>query len=424
MTTALRPPETAQLPPLGKDWAVRTWVGASFVSFAGDSVFLIAFAWAAVHEASPALAGLLIGIGMLPQALVMLFGGAIADRYDTRRIVLLGNSTRVVILVAGSLAWQAGAPRIPVMLAVAVAFGITDALYNPANSTLPRQMVRPDDLGAVAGMFQVSRRLAVLAGAAIGGWVAGAFGLGVAMLVDAVTFAVVGAAIWAVVRPRFTRPKSAATTMVRGILEGVSYVGRSELARTFVLATSGLNLFIGPALAVGVALRVSESHWGAGALGLVEACVGAGAALGAAATIRWRPQRDALWGFGALLPQGVAIGLLGVPHLGAVVTAASVIGLTAGAASVLIAGALQRTLDPAYLGRTSSMIQLGDLSLMPVMMPLLGWLAHVTSVTLACGVFGLGMVLLSAWGTSRRPLRGLRRDDPVMSISADPAPVR
>ena len=51
------------------------------------------------------------------------------------------------------------------------------------------------------------------------------------------------------------------------------------------------------------------------------------------------------------------------------------------------------------------MTQLGDFALLPVMMPLLGWLAHATSVTLACAVFGAGMVFLSLWGASRRALR-------------------
>lgn len=396
------------VPPLARDRAVQTWVGASFVSFAGDSVFLIGFAWAAVHEAAPALAGLLIGIGTLPQALVMLFGGALADRLDTRRMVLSANAVRILVLVTGAVAWQSGAPRVPLMVAVATAFGITDAIYNPANATLPRQMVRADDLGRVSGMFQVSRRLATFAGAGVGGWLAGSFGLGVAMLVDAASFAVVGVAL-VVVRPRFRLPRTPPVSMLLGIREGLRYVHGDEVARTFVIATSGLNLFIGPALAVGVALRVSESGWGAGTLGLVEACVGAGAAVGAAATIRWRPHRDAYWGFVALVPQGLAIGGLGVPHRSVVALSAAVIGLTAGMASVLIAGALQRSLDPAYLGRASSMIQLGDLTLMPAMMPLLGWLAHATSVTMACAVFGGAMVLLAGWGASRRPLRMLTR---------------
>jgi len=395
------------VPPLRRDRAVQTWVAASSISFAGDTVFTISFAWAAVHEASPALAGFVVGVGTIPQALVLLFGGAIADRFNTRRIVLAGNVIRVLILLAGTIAWQTGVSRIPLMFAVAIAFGITDAIYNPASSTLPRQMVRAEDLGRVSGLFQVSRRLANFAGAALGGWLAAAFGLGTAMLVDAATFAVVGVALWAFVRPRFTLTRAASTSVLHGIRQGLGYVRMDEVARTFVIALTGLNLFIGPALDIGVALRVSQSGWGAGTLGIVEAIVGVGAAVGAAVSIRWRPRRDALVGFLVLLPQGAAIGVLGVPHLGVVTTAAAVIGLSAGCASVLLAGAFQRSLDPAYLGRASSMTQLGDYTLMPVMMPLLGWLAHVTSVTVACAVFGAGMLLLSGWGASRRALRGL-----------------
>lgn len=393
---------------MNRDRAVQTWVGASALSSAGDAVFTISFAWAAVHEAPPALAGFIVGVGTIPQAL-LLFGGAIADRFATRRIVLWGNVVRVLILVVGAWAWEAGTSHIRLMFVVALSFGVTDAVYKPASSTLPRQMVRDADLGRVSGMFQVSRRLADFAGAALGGWLAAAFGLGTAMVVDAATFAVVGLALWAFVRPRFALPRTGAASFLHGIRQGLGYVRRDEVARTFVLALTGLNLFIGPALAIGVALRVSQSGWGAGTLGAVEATVGVGAAVRAAAAIRWRPRRDALLGFVVLLPQGVAIGVLGVPHLALVTAAAAVIGVTAGCASVLLSGAYQRSLDPAYLGRASSMTQLGDLTLLPVMMPLLGWLAHATSVTVACAVFGVGMLLLSGGARLARPCAGSER---------------
>jgi len=220
---------SAEIPPLNRDRAVQTWVGASALSSAGDAVFTISFAWAAVHEAPPALAGFIVGVGTIPQALLLLFGGAIADRFATRRIVLWGNVVRVLILVVGAWAWEAGTSHIRLMFVVALSFGVTDAVYKPASSTLPRQMVRDADLGRVSGMFQVSRRLADFAGAALGGWLAAAFGLGTAMVVDAATFAVVGLALWAFVRPRFALPRTGAASFLHGIRQGLGYVRRDEV---------------------------------------------------------------------------------------------------------------------------------------------------------------------------------------------------
>jgi hypothetical protein len=55
-------------PPLRRDYRVHIWIAASGLSVVGDTVWLIALAWTAVHIAGPAEAGLLVGIGTLPRA--------------------------------------------------------------------------------------------------------------------------------------------------------------------------------------------------------------------------------------------------------------------------------------------------------------------------------------------------------------------
>ncbi|MFC4784464.1 MFS transporter [Nocardioides sp. MAHUQ-72] len=386
------------LPPLRRDRRVQALVAASTVSWTGDSVFTIGFAWAAVHAAPPALAGFLVGAVMLPQAAFLLFGGALADRWDTRRILLTCNAVRVLVLLVGVAGWQGGAPRVPLLLGVALLFGVADAIHNPANATLPRQLVRAEDLGRVAGMQQVARRLSVFVGAGVGGWLAAAYGFGAAMLVDAATFVVVGVTLWLVARPRIELPRVTSGSVRQGLVEGFGYVRRDPRARRFVVSLSGLNLFVGPALAVGVSLRVAASGWGATTLGAVEATVGVGAAAGALLAMWWRPGRDALAGFLVLVVQGCGIACLGAPSRVVLVAGAVVVGLTAGCASVLVSGAFQRSIDPAYLGRASSMTSLSDFALMPAMMPLFGWLAATSSVTATALAFGAGMAALSAWG--------------------------
>ena len=273
-------------------------------------------------------------------------------------------------------------------------------------------MVRPEDLGPVSGLFQVGQRLATFVGAAVGGWLSAAYGLGVAMLVDGATFVVVGVVLWVLVRPRFPRPLSISQPLLAGVRDGIGHLRSRRLARDFVVAITGLNLFLGPATTIGVALQASRLGWGAGAVGATEAALGAGAALGAVAAIRWRPDRDALAGFMVLVVQGGAIAALGLTSFPVVVAAAAVLGSTSGVASVYISGAFQRSLDPAYLGRVSSMATLGDYALMPAMMPAFGWRASFTSVSWACLAFGVGMSALSLWGVSRPSLRAVRLGRP------------
>ena len=147
MTTTATGDLTLDVPPLRRDHKVHAWIAARGLSDLGDTVWLIALAWTAVHVAGPAQAGLLVGLGTLPRAALMLFGGVFADRWDNRRTVLLTNLARVVVLLAGVVLLSAVADHTFAVLAgVAVLFGVADALHNPAASTMARQMVRPDDI--------------------------------------------------------------------------------------------------------------------------------------------------------------------------------------------------------------------------------------------------------------------------------------
>ena len=393
---------TLDVPPLSRDHKVHAWIASRGLSDLGDTVWLIALAWTAVHVAGPAQAGLLVGLGTLPRAALMLFGGVFADRWDNRRTVLLTNVARVVVLLAGvALLSTVAGHTFAILAGVAVLFGVADALNNPAASTMARQMVRPDDIRPLMAVFQTVSRLARLAGAPIGGLLVAAFDVRVAMLIDAVSFALIGLvyALW--MHPRFPRVLSTGTSWRRDLAGGLGYLRRTPAVRSLVVAISGLNLFVGPALAVGLALRVTHEHWGAHTLGVLEACVGAGAAAGAIGAARRNTARPALVGFVILVGQGLGIAALGFGDRVFVGGAAAFVGVTAGAASTYISALFVLSVDETFLGRMGSVTSLVDDGLMPVAMAGFGLLAGLTSVTTACVVAGAGMSVLCAW-TARR----------------------
>jgi MFS family permease len=156
---------TIEVPPLRRDRRVQAWVVSTGISQAGDVAWMIGLAWTAAKIGSAAETGLVVGIGTLPRALMLLFGGALADRLDARRVMILMNIARILVLATGAVIAETAGLSIPILVAVAVLFGLFDAIYDPASSTLPRQFVRTEDLGATAAMFQLSRRIATFVGA-------------------------------------------------------------------------------------------------------------------------------------------------------------------------------------------------------------------------------------------------------------------
>ncbi|MGH3498926.1 MAG: MFS transporter [Nocardioidaceae bacterium] len=395
-------------PPVARDQMVWVWITAMTVSWFGDALWTVALAWTAAHTLAPALAGVVVGIEMLPQAVLVLLGGVLADRLDTRKVLVTGQLGQVLALVIGASAWQAGLRGAGTLIALSLAFGIASGLTIPAGMTLSRQLVRARDLGTVTGWNQVANRVARLVGAPVGGVLVAWGGLVAAMTVNAVSFLVIAAALIAAVRPRFRLPRATSQRWTSSLRDGLGYLRRDPAARLLVIGLTALNVFVSPVVALGVALRVAGSGWGPGWVGFAEGAFAAGAILGSLAGIRWQPVAPARAGFIALVVQGMALAAIGIPTRVSLLAAMLAVGVTAGAASVWLSGVFQRTIDPSHLGRVSSVTSLGDMSLMPLAVPMFGAIAAASSVLSAAILFGTAMSMLCLWFATRRILASLR----------------
>jgi MFS family permease len=372
----------------------------------------VAFAWTAATVTDPATAGLVLGAGTIPRAVASLYGGTLADRYDARRMVMLANAGRILVLAAGALLATALGISVALLLAVAVLFGVLDALHNPASTTLPRVLLRSDDLPNGAGLMQVAGRLARFGGAPLGGVLVAVGGLGLVMVVDAVTFAVVALFVGLWLKPRYPRVLSSTGSFRRDLAAAASYLRETPFVRAFVISLSGLNLFVGPALAVGVTIHVHGSGWGPATVGIADALVGVGAAAGALFAIRFRSAQPARTGLLMLVGQALAIGVIGVAGRPVLLAACTVIGITAGLASTQLSGAFQQLVDPAYLGRLGALTSLGDDVLMPVAMVGFGALVSGAGLPLTCLLTCLGFIAMVSWALVR-----VRGAQPVAAVS-------
>jgi len=387
---------------------VLAWLAAGGVSWFGDYAWNVALAWTAAHTLSPVMAGVVLGAEMLPQALLVLLGGVLADRYDPRRLLVAGEIGQALVLVAGAAGWASGIHGAPILIAIAVAFGIASGLTLPAGATLVRQIVAGSDLGTVQGWNQISSRTMKLLGAPAGGILVASAGLVAVMLVDAATFLVIALVLLLVVRPRFRLPRAVHDRWRDTFTDGMRYLRSHETAKLFVIGLTALNVFVTPVTGLGVALRVSGSDWGAHWLGIADASLAAGAIVGSVVAIRWQPTYGAAAGFRVLIVQGLAIACVGLGWKPTLVVSMAVPGFTAGAASVWLSASFVRAIDPSHLGRVSSVTSLGDMTLMPLSVPALGAVVHATDVLTATLLFGLSMSALCLWFATRRPISTLR----------------
>lgn len=394
-------------PPVRRDPMVLAWLVAVGVSWFGDYAWAVALAWTAAHTLSPVLAGVVLGAEMLPQALLVLLGGVLADRLEPRRLLVAGQIGQAAVLLVAALAWSSGARGAAVLLVVAICFGVASGLTLPAGATLVRQIVAGDDLGTVQGWNQISSRAMKLLGAPAGGILVAWGGIVVVMVLDAATFLAIAVVLALVVRPRFRLHREAHDRWRDSFSDGMRYLRSHDTAKLFVIGLTALNVFVTPVTGLGVALRVSGSGWGAHWVGIADASLAAGAIVGSVVAIRWQPTYGAAAGFRVLVVQGLAIAAVGIGWRPALVVAMAVLGFTAGAASVWLSAAFLRAIDPSHLGRVSSVTALGDMTLIPLSVPVLGAVVRATDVLTASLVFGLSMSALCLWFATRRPIRTL-----------------
>lgn len=415
-----RPEQTVlnSLPPLRRDARVFGWAVGHGVSTVGDQILYVALVFTAAQVAPPAVVGLITACTVLPNAVLTLVGGAVVDRTDARRVMIVSDLAQLAVLVAALVVLAYHGVSVPLLIALALVFGSATAFYNPASFAFPRHLRPTADMTRVSGIRQLIRRSATIGGPPVGGVIVAGFGLAGALMVDAITFAVI-AIVLLLVRPRWPRERATGHSVLSDVRGGLSYVWHTPRVRELIIALAGLNVFGVPVTAVGLALRTTIEGWGATAMGVLMGSIGGAAVLGTIVMLRWRPARPLRTALLFLMAQAAALIVVGFAPFTGVLAATLVIGLTAGLASPLLAGAFQATVDEAYVARAGAVTNVFDSALIPLSLAGFGLLAGATNVAVACAVCGGAFLIQLSYTLSRRQVRAMRTDGtPAHSHSA------
>ncbi|MFC9486473.1 MFS transporter [Streptomyces hydrogenans] len=367
---------------------VLRWLGAYTASTLGDSVFYLALSWAAVSGGTPAQAGLVMAVAAVPRALLMLFGGVIADRLGPRRVVIASDTVRCLVTLGLAASLFLASPGLWALAAVALVFGVVDALFLPAVGALPPRVADRDQLARVQGMRGLAHRMGAVVGAPLGGLAIAVGGTATAFGVAGLLFALSLPLLAALrLRPLPREEETREGTAPRGLADGLRYLrGHPVLGPLMIVVLLSDLGFVGP-LNVGLAVLSEQRGWGASGIGWVLAGFGVGAG-GASLllTVKGHVPRTGLVMGWTMVIGAVSIGALAqLPRLAPAVLVALTVGLLAGLSGALCNALIQTECDPAYLGRVSAVAGLGSLGIAPLSFPLTG---------AAIGVWGPGPVFV------------------------------
>jgi MFS family permease len=242
--------------PLRESRDFRLLFTAGTIFYLGAMMSYVAIPYSLYHLTGSNFAVGMVGlVELVPLVVFGLYGGALADHADRRRILVVCGSVEALLTVVLALNALADQPRVWVIYVVAALLASTTGLRRPSKEALLPRTIRHDQIAAANALDSFGTQAGVLVGPAVGGIIlahAGpvwCFGANAVALV----FAVV---LFALLRP-YPHAGETEPPSLRGIGEGLRYaMGRRDLLGTYLVDIAAMLLampvVVFPALATEV----------------------------------------------------------------------------------------------------------------------------------------------------------------------------
>lgn len=285
------------------------WFG-EMVSVIGDHISLIAFPWLVLQmTGSAALTGLVFAVQGIPRAALMLAGGAVVDRTSPRLVMIVTNALRFLLVMYVAYMISQDTVDLASVFLMAFAFGVADAFFYPASTSIIPSLVSRDQLQAGNAIVQTTIHLGmtlgpVIAGLIIAGEINGIHheestgvdvqaissyeqdreGLARAFFVDGLTFALsLFTLLFLKVRDLDGEEEPVAgTSLYAEIREAALWVWSIPAVRLGFVGMAIIHFFFMPMIFVGLPVWAKARFFeGAYVYGLVTASFGLGAFIGA-----------------------------------------------------------------------------------------------------------------------------------------------
>jgi predicted MFS family arabinose efflux permease len=188
----------------------RLLFGGQMISTIGDMFYAVALPWLMLSSGrSPQELGIVLTAYGVPRVGTLLLGGLLSDRLRPRRVMLLADFVRTLLVGALVVLAATGQTAVWPLSLVSFPLGACTGLFIPASYSILPEVLDENELPAGNALNSSTYQLAVLVGSAIAGVVVSFLRPAAALAVDAATFAVSAATLLAMRGPVLPREKSA-----------------------------------------------------------------------------------------------------------------------------------------------------------------------------------------------------------------------
>lgn len=294
------------LSPLREPLFRSLWL-AALISYTGSWMQNIATGWLMTTLTSSPVWVSLVQVALsVPVFLIALPAGALADSIDRRKFLLATQTSMVAAAAVLGVLTITGAVTPQLLIVFTFLLGVGAVMNEPAWQSLVPDLVANPRLAAAVALNSAGFNIARAVGPALGGLVIVAAGSGVAFLLNAVSF--LGVILFLYLWKPVQRELPARHNIMTAIGGGMRYARQDRRIQAVLVRTLAFSLF---ASAFWALLPLIARTYGAEGYGVMLACFGGGALVGAGLLSRLRRSFsfDAVVVLGNLVFAGALFGL-------------------------------------------------------------------------------------------------------------------
>ncbi len=381
------------------------WIG-QLASLLGDQFYIVAATWLVLKLTKDPLAlGTVLALGTLPRAAMVLVGGAITDRFSPRLIMLTSDILRLLLTAVMAILVLDGSMQIWMVYAFSLVYGVISGFFSPASNAIVPYLLPEQDLQAGNAIFQGGSQLVSFIGPALAGvvigLVAGMNGIGLALIIDALSFVVSVITLWLMQNSSVGAVILSAETVLGSIRTGIRYAFSDPFLRLIFILLGFANLLFAGPIVVGIPVLADQRlPGGPTAYGLILSAYGGGNLLGIILCGALpRPPAKIMKHFlvGLLVLFGAAVIYLGwLTNTWIGILLMLFVGTGNGYLGIMLFTTLQQRTPKEMMGRLMSLVLLANIGLMPISQALAGVVSR-WNLTVLFVFAGAGILLLCLW---------------------------
>lgn len=396
------------------------FLGSQAVSLIGSSLVQYAIMWSiTLQQKSGAVLATYMAFSLVPQLVVTLFGGAIADRYDRRNLIVLADGGIAVATLALFFILLKGTDSlIPVYLIAAIR-SAGAGLQTPAVGALLPELCEPDQLMRMNSLNGTINAIVTLITPAAAGALLNFGSLPPVLLVDIVTACIAIFILWKIKVPkRVASEHEVHGSMVQDIVLGVQYARKNFFLRIMLIWIMMVNFLFVPGAVFNTLFTTRMYGDGYFYLTIAEVVFSAGAIVGGLILAAWGGFKNRIitMGSGLVVVSMVTIGMGLVPPVWMYFALLCIFGFCMPVMNTITMVLFQEKVESGILGRIMSLFQIVSVAVLLLGSLVFGPLFDRIPMQWVVLVAGCVMLLISVPLFTSAPI--LKEGEPLAKVEA------